>query len=83
MSTTIVNFSIPAQLDKKIKRKISEQGFSSKAEFFRMAAVNYLGQDKEMNTEDRLELLTRAISDEVRRKFKGKKMPSVRKQLAD
>ncbi len=79
----IINFVIPPALDKQVKATIKKRGFASKAEFFRMAAFNYL----QVNTEDddlaQLNALTKAISQEVDRKFKGKKLPSAREQLAN
>jgi hypothetical protein len=39
----IINFAVPATLDKRINRTIKERGFASKAEFFRFAAIQFMG----------------------------------------
>ena len=39
---SIINFSIPKTLEKKVVQIIKEKGFSSKAEFFRFAAINFI-----------------------------------------
>ena len=80
---SIVNFAIPPALDKRVNKTIRERGFASKAEFWRMAAFNYMQNDGGENIEDRLNALSRAISQEVERKFKGKRLPSGREQLAN
>ena len=38
----IANFQLSAQLDKRIKNEAEGLGFSSRAEFFRSAAIYYL-----------------------------------------
>jgi metal-responsive CopG/Arc/MetJ family transcriptional regulator len=38
----IVNFSIPAVLEKRVDATIKRKGFASKAEFFRFAAIYYI-----------------------------------------
>ncbi len=40
---SIVNFSVPAPLEKQIKKVIREKGFATRAEFFRFAALYALG----------------------------------------
>lgn len=40
---SIINFSIPAQLNKKIQKTVKNKGFASRAEFFRFAAQYALG----------------------------------------
>jgi metal-responsive CopG/Arc/MetJ family transcriptional regulator len=77
----VVNFTIPARLESNVQRAIHKNGFASKAEFFRMAAVNYLKQD--LRGEDRIQFLVGAIAQELRTKYKGKKIPPVEEQLKD
>ncbi len=79
----IINFVIPPALDKRVKATIKKRGFASKAEFFRMAAFNYIAKNEEGDIDDRLDYLSKAISEEVERKFKGKRLPSAREQLAN
>ena len=79
----IVNFEVPAALDRRIKKTIKERGFASKAEFFRMAAFNYFIKDPDQQDRDEINKLTKEISRLVEVKFRGKKIPSVRDQLAN
>lgn len=46
----VINFSIPKNLDDRIKTVIREKGFASKAEFFRYCVVQYMDSDKIRNT---------------------------------
>lgn len=41
---TVVNFSVTKQLEKKINKIVDEWGFSSRAEFFRYLAINFIDQ---------------------------------------
>ena len=62
-----------------------QKGFASKAEFFRFAAIHLVDIiDKPIvNEEERFAFLSNALTKEIAGKYRGKKMPSVRKQLAD
>lgn len=40
----IVNFSLPATLEKQITSIVKKKGFASKAEFFRFVAMQYIEQ---------------------------------------
>ena len=62
---------------------IRKRGFASKAEFFRMAAFNYLRQDDDKDAIERIDALTRAVKAEVERKYKGRRLPTAREQLAN
>ena len=77
----IINFIIPKALEKQVNETIKKRGFASKAEFFRMAAFNYIHANKQSTPEERLAALTKAIEYEVERKFKGKRLPSLEEQL--
>ena len=79
----IVNFVIPTALDKQVVMTVRKRGFASKAEFFRMAAFNYIQKDNGEDIGERLNALSRAISQEVERNFKGRRLPSAREQLAN
>lgn len=46
----IINFSIPKNLDDRVKMVVREKGFASKAEFFRYCAVQYMDSDKSRKT---------------------------------
>jgi len=77
----VINFTIPARLESRVQKAVRSNGFASKAEFFRMAAVNYLRQD--LRGEDRIQFLVSAIAQELRIRYKGKKIPPVEEQLKD
>ena len=81
---SIINFSIPKTLEKRVENAIQKKGFSSKAEFFRMAAMYFLDANTmPMTAENTTQYLIEAIKQEVVQKYRGKKIPSVEKQLAD
>ncbi len=82
---SIVNFTIPETLEKKVEELIKKKGFSSKAEFFRFAAINFIDiMDKPLvSEEDRFEYLVNTLHKEIKVRYGNKKIPSVRKQLAD
>ena len=71
----VINFTIPARLESNVQRAIRKNGFASRAEFFRMAAVNYLQQD--LDIKDQINMLTKAIAQEIELRYKGKKIPPV------
>ena len=75
----IINFAIPATLERRVKKKMQTDGYSSKAEFFRMATMRMIQED--VDDSEQIKMLVSAISDEVRIKFKGKRIPSVESQL--
>ena len=82
---SIVNFTIPKTLEKKVAEVVRKKGFSSKAEFFRFAAINFIDiLDKPIVSEDdRFVYLVDALRSEIKTRYGNKKMPSVREQLAD
>ncbi|MDI6882963.1 MAG: hypothetical protein QMC93_00600 [Patescibacteria group bacterium] len=81
----VVNFTIPKTLERRIKKIIRKKGFNSRAEFFRFAALQFIDIiDKPTLSEDeRFDYLTRALSDEIVKKYRYKKFPSLQEQLAD
>lgn len=81
---SIVNFSITAPLEKQINRVIREDGFTSKAEFFRFSAQAYL--EKRRSTKERLaESVARLekLFDEKLKDVDMSKWPSDEEQLKD
>ena len=82
---SIVNFSITEPLEKKIKRVIKEWGFASKAEFFRFIAIDFIDRhERKRITEDQeIAYLSKKMEKILKEKFKGKKLPSLDKQLED
>ena len=77
---SIVNFTIPNTLERKVEKAIKDRGFSSRAEFFRMAAIKFIEVD---SPQDRISQLSDAIAYEIGQKYRGKKIPSLSKQLDD
>ena len=85
----IVNFTITDTLNKKIKKVVKEKGFQSKAELFRVAVLQYLSgmnQSKtagEMTEEEKFDYLTARLAYLLKKKYAGKKLPSLEEQLKD
>lgn len=81
----IVNFSIPTTLEKRVGQAIREKGFSSKAEFFRYAAIYFIDiVDRPFIDEyERTAYLSNVLSGKLIKRYHGKKIPSVKEQLAD
>ncbi len=82
---SIVNFSIPQLLEKRIIEIIKAKGFASKAEFFRFSAIYFIDIiEKPFKTEDKFfGYLTNELTKEITKQYYGKKLPSLKKQLAD
>lgn len=82
---SVVNFSIPKRLEKRVEETIREKGFASKAEFFRFAAVYFIDilDRKTKNEDERLEYLTNVLQNEISETYRGKKIASLKEQLAD
>ena len=83
MRSSIINFSIPKVLERRITETINKKGFNSKAEFFRLAAINLIDlvNTPKVNEDERFNYLTKSISQEISKNYKNKKLPSVREQL--
>jgi len=81
----IINFTIPKILEKRVDTVIKVKGFTTKAEFFRFAAMSFIetNEKESISKDERIACLTDAISKEVIRKYKNKKVPAIRKQLID
>ena len=81
---SIVNFSISKPLEAKINKVIKQEGFSSKAEFFRFAAMHCIENFKKQDiSQEEFEESVRSFKEVVQKFAKNKKFPSVREQLAD
>ena len=81
---TVVNFSITTQLSNKINKAIEEKGFSSKAEFFRFAVMQYLensNESKRDKTEESFEETMEELAHLLSKKYKNKELPSVEEQF--
>lgn len=76
----IINFTLTKQLEKRVNEAIKQHGFSSKAEFFRMAAMNYLDEVDDISQEELQKSITE-LKEALVKKFKGKKLPSLEEQM--
>jgi metal-responsive CopG/Arc/MetJ family transcriptional regulator len=74
---SVVNFSITKPLEQQVNQAIKDDGFTSKAEFFRFAAKNYIS--KKNSSSD----ISQEEFERESRKLRGKKFPSLEEQLAD
>jgi len=81
----IVNFIVPQNLEKRVADTVKKKGFASKAEFFRFAAIYFMDilEKRAGSEEERFEYLTDALRKEIAANCCGKKLPSLREQLAD
>ena len=81
----IVNSSIPKTLNQQVVDTMETKGFSSKAEFFRFAAIYFIGIiNKPFADENtRFNYLTKLVTEEIQNRYGNKKLPSAREQLAD
>ena len=81
---SIVNFTIPSTLEQIVSRAIKTKGFSSKAEFFRMAVISFIDDLDDRQLEDkRFEILSKSLSNEISKKYRGKYIPTIQEQLSD
>jgi len=80
----IVNFAIPKTLERRVGEVMKKKGFSTKAEFFRVAAMQFIDRVEHapINEDARAATLTRLLEKEIILRYRGKKIPSVRQQLA-
>ncbi len=81
----IINFSIPKTLEQRVNQTIKEEGFASKAEFFRFAAISFIGLHPKNKTDEdeRFNYLSRNLNYVILRKYKGRKIKSLEKQMID
>ena len=82
---SIVNFSIPSTLDRRVTQLRKQKGFASKAEFFRFAAIYFMDVIERpiASEEERFNYLTDGLIKEISGRYRGKELPAVRKQLKD
>lgn len=80
---SVVNFSVPPPLNEKIKKAIKEQGFASKAEFFRFAAIYLMQNLQQKSPSEEYNETMQGLSKMLEDKFHDKKMPSLEDQLED
>lgn len=81
---SVVNFAISKPLELKVKKIIKQEGFASKAEFFRFAAMQYIKDFFENDiSQEELDEDALSLSETLVKVSKKKKFPSVREQMAD
>lgn len=80
----IVNFAVKKPLDQKIKKAVEEYGFNSKAEFFRIAAINFLqSENKRIDENEKMKYLASELRMTIIGNIGNKKFLSLKKQLSD
>lgn len=82
----IINFSIPKTLEQRVNQTIKEKGFASKAEFFRFAAISFIDSSinkQKIDEDKRFDYLAENLSNAIARRYKGKEIGSLEKQLAE
>lgn len=82
---SIINFAIPTTLEKRVSTVMKQKGFSTKAEFFRFAAIYFIDviNKPTVSEDDRFQILTTAIGQELHHRYAKKKLLSAAEQLAD
>jgi metal-responsive CopG/Arc/MetJ family transcriptional regulator len=78
---SIVNFTIATPLEKKIQKVIKEQGFASKAEFFRFAAMSFIQKTKAQNIDELFEKEMDDFAKKIAKKYGDKKLPPIEEQF--
>jgi len=81
----IINFSIPTTLEKRLATVMKQKGFTTKAEFFRFAAIYFIDvvNKPTVSEDDRFQILTRSVKKELHQHYGKTKLSSVAEQLAD
>ena len=82
---SVINFTITKPLEQKVKTAIREQGFASKAEFFRFAAVYFVQKLYQFDTpvDEKFTRTMNTLGSALRAKYAGKKLPSLEEQFFD
>lgn len=81
---SIVNFSVPRVLDRKISEAVKARGFSSKAELFRYTVMRYFEDTEKLplGNNPRIAFLTDRLEAELLSKLGAKSLPPLAKQLS-
>ncbi|MBI5755124.1 hypothetical protein HZA41_02815 [Candidatus Peregrinibacteria bacterium] len=81
---SIINFTITQPFEKKVQKVIKEQGFTSKAEFFRFSALFFIYNIPKIDiTEAEYQKGINEFTTAVSKKFKNTQFPSLEEQFAD
>ncbi len=81
---SIVNFSIPKVLERRIKNVMTRKGFPSKAELFRFAVMRYVDDVEQMPLDNnhKIAALSQQLEEQLNNKIDPKSLPSIKKQLS-
>ncbi len=79
---SVVNFTITQALEKKVGQMVKELGFSSRAEFFRFLAINFIANQRS-SEEISYERSIQELSSLIQKKAKKKPFRSLESQMAD
>lgn len=68
---SVVNFTLPKPLEQRIVEAIKQHGFASKAEFFRIAAMNFLQgfQQRNFYPESEPEIRLVEVTPQIQKKM--------------
>lgn len=81
---SVINFTITKPFEKKVAKAIKEQGFTSKAEFFRFSALFFIYNIQKTDiTQAEYEKGINAFAMTVLKKLKNTKFPSLEEQFSD
>ena len=82
---SVINFTVPKPLEQKITAAIKDQGFASKAEFFRFAALYFVQKLHYFDTpvDEEFTRTMNKLSSTIKAKYRGRKMPSLEEQFSD
>ena len=80
---SIVNFSIPQVLDKRIEKTIRNKGFASRAELFRFSLLRYLDEEENLPFAHDAEMaaISESLGQALKRRFSGKTLPPLEEQM--
>lgn len=81
---SVINFTLTKPFEKKVNKAIKEQGFTSKAEFFRFSAMFFLYNIQKIDiTQAEYEKGINAFTMTLLKKFENTKLPSLEEQFSD
>lgn len=82
---SVINFTVTKPLETRIKQAIKERGFTSKAEFFRFAALQLIERPifSQSIPDDVYNRSLGKLGKAIKKKYRGKKLPSLEDQLSD
>ncbi len=79
----IVNFTITPILEQKVNQTVKKLGFTSKAELFRFAVMDFIKNLDRDLTDEEFSVIVGGLTDSIAKKLRGKKFPPLEEQMAD